>query len=174
MNPEPARHTRFVELIEQHERILLRIARAYAPNAADREDLVQETLAALWRSFASFDGRARFSTWMYRVALNVAISHARREEVRRRAAPARAGLLFEELPQREVAEPPAEAEALERAVARLPDLDKALVLLWLDGEPHAAIAETLGIGVSNVGTRLARLKARLAQELRGGARGNPR
>ncbi len=166
VNDDTARQEQFLALLEAHRGILHKVARAYCANPADREDLVQETVVQLWRSFEGYDPGARFSTWMYRVALNVAISFVRREDSRARRAPRGDAALLEELPAREPEPRGAELERLERAIERLEDFDKALVLLYLDGHEHATIAELLGISVSNVGTRLSRLRARLAENLR--------
>src|SRR5580692_3179164 len=76
------REERFQNLMEEHKKILYKICHSYCQNPADRDDLAQEILFQLWRSFASFDERVRFPTWMYRIALNVAISFYRRETVR--------------------------------------------------------------------------------------------
>lgn len=70
--------------MEEHKGILYKVCNSYCRNRDDREDLAQEIAIHLWRSFAAFDGRCRFSTWMYRVALNVAISFYRREKTRAR------------------------------------------------------------------------------------------
>lgn len=78
------REAQFLADLDGHRRILYKVARAYGRNEADREDLVQETVAQLWRAFPRFDPTYRFSTWMYRIALNVAISWQRRERSRTR------------------------------------------------------------------------------------------
>src|SRR5580700_10033503 len=75
---------RFQALVEDHKKILYKVCNSYCKNPGDRDDLAQEIIAQLWRSFRAFDERARFSTWMYRIALNVAISFYRRESVRTR------------------------------------------------------------------------------------------
>lgn len=80
----PSQQEQFQSLLDEHKKILYKVANLYSKNTEDREDLVQEIVVQLWRSFRSFDGRARFSTWMYRIALNVAISVNRRETTRRR------------------------------------------------------------------------------------------
>ena len=170
MKADTARQELFLAQLEPHRLILHKVARAYCPNAADREDLVQETVVQLWRSFGSFDGRARFSTWMYGVALNVAISFARREGRRPRRAALHEDVLLEELAAREPDERAHEVELLEREIARLGEFDKALVLLYLDGNDYETIAGLLGISASNVGTRLTRLRVRLAENLGGAAR----
>src|SRR5262245_62151607 len=95
--PDPllARQEEFVALIARHQGILFKVASAYCRAAEDRRDLAQEITVQLWRSFPSFDARARFSTWMYRVALNVAISFRRRDEIRHRHVLPAGGELLE-------------------------------------------------------------------------------
>src|ERR1017187_3371389 len=80
----PAQQERFQTLVDQHKKILYKVCNSYCRNRDDREDLAQEIIVQLWRSFGSFDERGRFSTWMYRIALNVAISFYRRENARTR------------------------------------------------------------------------------------------
>ncbi len=162
------RKARFESLVGVHRGILLQVCHAYCRDRDDREDLAQEIALQLWRSFPRYDDRLRFSTWMYRIALNVAISHLRRERTRARHVTTADTRLLE------VADPAApEAPtspaliALNEAIASLDPLSRALVLLNLDGYDHAAIAEVLGIGVSNVGTRLHRVKRALRERLEG-------
>jgi len=150
--------TRFTELIRGSAGLIHRIAYAYCRGAADREDLVQEILVQLWRSRDRYDERRRETTWVYRIALNVAISFHRRE---RRHQERRAALDDHPIAQAEPVEPGAEVELLLRCIDDLDALDKALVLLYLDGNDHASTADVLGISVSNVGTKLHRIKDRL-------------
>ncbi|HTR04647.1 MAG TPA: sigma-70 family RNA polymerase sigma factor [Thermoanaerobaculia bacterium] len=157
---------RFVTLLEAHRGILRRIAAAYCRDPEDRKDLVQEMTAQLWRSFPRFDEGQRFSTWMYRVGLNVAISSVRRAAVRsRHAAPGDPEVLVAAAAATDAAPGDRDLLLLERFLSRLDAFDRALLLLYLDGHAHAAIAEVLGISESNVGTRLGRLKQRLRREL---------
>lgn len=156
---------RFTELLQEHRGIVFRIAAIYARGTEDRRDLEQEICTQLWRSFGRYDAaRAKFSTWMYRIALNVAISQARR---RRRARPER----FEPLEDRHLEtiageperEPDERLRALYAFVDELDPLNRALVLLYLDECSYAEIAEVLGISETNVATKLGRIK----QQLRG-------
>lgn len=163
-SPRAGARERFAALLEEHAGILHKTTRAYAFSEPDRQDLAQEIAAQLWRSFPRYDDRVAFSTWMYRVALNVAISFVRRQTVRNRHFAGPEG--HEEMPD------PAggaagdrELRLLERFLAGLGELDRGLMLLYLDGRRHDAIAEVLGISESNVGTRLGRLKERLRREL---------
>jgi RNA polymerase sigma-70 factor, ECF subfamily len=163
---------RFETLLREHQRIVLKVAGAYARTAHDRDDLVQDIATQLWRSFGTFDaGRAKFTTWMYRVALNVAISWVRSGK--------RSGLERSEPlddmhletvagacgAQHEVLERNERLAALYDFIARLDPLNRALVLLYLDDRPYAEIADVLGISETNVATKLGRIK----QKMRGQA-----
>ncbi len=141
------------------------MARVYGRTGADRDDLVQETTVQLWRSYPRYDARLKFSTWMYRIALNVAISFQRRESTRsQHLAPAGDEVL--QVIGEGDAEPDEEVALLYRAIGRLDDLNKALAMLYLDGHSHAEISEVLGITATNVATRIGRLKDKLRDSLR--------
>ncbi len=159
----PEAQERFEALLSQHKKILWKVANAYCKSVADRPDLVQEIAVQLWRSFPRYDERLRFSTWTYRIALNVAISFHRSEARRaRHTVPAEESLL--EI----AADPPAsvdpDLETLHRFIAELEPLDRALVLLYLDGNPYDTIAQVLGISETNVGTKIGRIKQRLRRQ----------
>jgi RNA polymerase sigma-70 factor (ECF subfamily) len=150
----------FLSLLEDHKGILVKIAGAYCANPADRPDLVQEMVVQLWRSFGRYDERHRFSTWMYRVALNVAISFYRSQSRSARHATAAGDAALEA-----IAAPPEESDedvrTLLRVIEGLGEMERALVVLYLDGNSYATIAEVLGISETNVGTKLSRIKERI-------------
>ena len=144
-------------LVRRHAGLIHKIAWAYCRDATDREDVVQEIAVQLWRAGGRYDGRVRESTWVYRIALNVAISFHRRERRHRQGREP-----IEEHAISIAAEEVTDGvRLLRRLVDELGPLDKALVLLHLDGNDHASIAEVLGISTSNVGTKLGRIKERL-------------
>ncbi len=155
----------FGVLLEQHRGIVLKIARTYAYDTDDRADLAQEIAAQLWRAYPRYDPERAFSTWMYRIALNVAISFVRNDRRRERQAVP----LDEEL--HDLAGDGADHEreqhirVLRRFIAQLPPLDRALMLLYLEERSGREIAEVLGISESNVTTKLGRLKQRIRNEL---------
>jgi RNA polymerase sigma-70 factor (ECF subfamily) len=122
---------RFQALLEEHKKILYKVCRSYCRNPGDRDDLAQEIVVQLWRSFRAFDGRARFSTWMYRIALNVAISFYRRESVRTRHFMPGSEHLLEAID--EIRNRSEEVELLYRSIDELDPLNKALAILYLDG-----------------------------------------
>lgn len=162
--------TEFTALIRRHAGLIHKIAYAYCRNATDREDVVQEIAVQLWRSRERYDERFRETTWIYRIALNVAISFYRRERRHgERAAP-----LDEQVIVVERVEPSEEVQLLLGCIDDLGALDKALVVLYLDGNDHASIAEVLGISTSNVGTKIGRIKDKLRAAFEERARANAR
>jgi RNA polymerase sigma factor (sigma-70 family) len=156
---------RFLELLDEHRKILYKVANSYCRNPQERADLVQEMVAQLWSSFDRFDHRSRFSTWMYRVVLNVAISYYRAE--RRRSGSTVP--LEDSMLELRAATPAPEAGSedirlLHQFIGRLDALNRALIILYLDGNSHETIAEILGISTTNVGTRVGRIKQQLRRE----------
>jgi len=153
---------RFQALLVEHKGILYKICNSYCRNRDDREDLAQEIAIQLWRSFGSFDGRCRFSTWMYRIALNVAISFYRRESTRNHYVFSGGDRLLEVVD--EAASQSPEVAFLFQYIERLDPFHKGLLLLYLDGHSHEEIAAVLGISETNVGTKIGRLKQAMKQE----------
>jgi RNA polymerase sigma factor (sigma-70 family) len=153
---------RFQTLMEEHKKILYKVCHSYCKNPGDRDDLAQEIIVQLWRSFRSFDQRVRFSTWMYRIALNVAISFYRRESVRTRYVVPGSEHLLEAVDQ--TANRSEEVQVLYQWIEGLDPLHKALVILYLDGNNYQEIADVLGISQTNVATKINRLKETLRQE----------
>ena len=158
----------FAELLERHRGIVLKVAGSYATNPEDRADLAQDIAAQLWRAWPSYAPDRPVTTWMYRIALNVAISHLRGRSLRdRHHVPFDEGL--HDAGTRDMAvddehETGQQLRMLERVIAALPPLDRALMLLYLDERSHREIADVLGIGESNVSTRISRLKQRIRDE----------
>jgi len=163
--PADAEQADFEDLLARHRGIVLKVAGTFCHDAEDRRDLAQEICTEVWQAYPSFDRRRRFSTWMYRIALNVAISHRRRLAARRRHVADAGDVDLDALPDRGSRAPDDRVRDLHRVIARLDDLHRALVLLYLEGYAYQEIAEVLGITETNVATRLNRLKARLRSEL---------
>jgi RNA polymerase sigma factor (sigma-70 family) len=164
---ERDRQQRFGGLLDGHRRIVLKVASVYARGGEDRDDLAQEIVMQAWRSFASYDeGKAKFSTWLYRIALNVAISHLRRGRRRDVTEPLSAVHLETIGGGESIAEPDERIAALHRFIGELDPLNRALILLYLEDRSYAEIADVLGISQTNVATKIGRIK----QTLRGQAR----
>lgn len=159
------RQRQFEALLQEHRGVVFKVASVYARGREDRDDLAQEIAVQLWRSFGSYDAaRAKFTTWMYRVALNVAISHLRRDAGNDRLEPLDVRHL--ELPGEEgVREPDDRLAALYAFIGQLDALNRALILLHLEDRSYAEIAHVLGISETNVATRINRIKQRLRGQM---------
>ncbi|MTB49474.1 RNA polymerase sigma factor [Lewinella sp. W8] len=145
----------FLDLLKSHGGIIHKVAGLYCDHEADREDLRQEITYQLWKSFGSFRGESAPGTWMYRVALNTALTRFRRRSPT---------LIFRErlpepgIPSEEEAEP---SVRLMAAIRQLPRADRALMALYLEGMHHREIGGILGLSENNVGVKLHRIKNKL-------------
>lgn len=148
--------TKFIALINENSGIAHRVCRIYFEDPDDREDGLQEMMYQLWKAFPAFGGRSKFSTWMYSVCLNTALTY-------RRTARHTAERISRQ--HHEIASPAVsgseELAGLFRAIAMLSPLNKAIVLLYLDEMSYEEIAEVTGISKSNVSVRLVRIKKEL-------------
>jgi RNA polymerase sigma factor (sigma-70 family) len=156
----------FLRLVDQHGGIIRKVAAGYCQTAADRHDLSQEIMLQLWKAYPRYAPERPFSTWMYRIALNVAISF-----LRRNTRPIRQTVPLDDMEHEFRDENAGTRETdervllLERIIAGLGPLDRALLLLYLDDHSYRDIATILGITETNVATKLSRLKERLRQDL---------
>ncbi len=153
----------FLQLIQANRGILYKICNAYCKNASDREDLAQEIIYQLWKSGKSFDAAYTFSTWMYRVALNVAISFYRKQK---QAPTAMVGKNWENIEDTTAANPETEEKLrlLQQFIGELKELDRALMLLYLEAKSYGQIADIVGITPTNVATKISRIKELLKQK----------
>jgi RNA polymerase sigma factor (sigma-70 family) len=164
MPPTTAQKEQFTKLLTEHEAALRKVVLTYGVTHADREDLSQEILAQLWASFGTYDRSRPFSTWMYRVALNVAISHVRATTRRRRVITEVDTSPLDTPDPRQTPNSDEEPTTLlQRLIAALDELDRALLLLHLEQRSYQEIADVLGLSASNVGTRLNRIRNRLRE-----------
>jgi RNA polymerase sigma factor (sigma-70 family) len=156
----------FLRLVDQHRGIIRKVATGYCQTAADQHDLSQEIMLQLWKAYPRYAPERPFATWMYRIALNVAISF-----LRRNTRPIRQTVPLEEIDREFPAENAGTRETeervllLQRVISTLDPLDRALLLLYLDDHSYRDIATILGITETNVATKLSRLKERLRQDL---------
>jgi RNA polymerase sigma-70 factor (ECF subfamily) len=160
-------HRAFADLLGRHRGLVFKVAGSYAASPEDRDDLAQEIAAQLWRAWPSYQADRAVTTWMYRIALNVAISHLRGRSLRdRHHVPFDEGLHDAALEGGGDDDPEAghRLALLHRVIAALPPLDRALMLLYLDERSQREIADVLGISESNVSTRISRLKQRIRNE----------
>lgn len=153
----------FVKLIKEHEGIIFKVANLYTSNKEDQQDLYQEIVYQLWKSFESFKGKSKISTWMYRVALNTAIRQLNKEKRRPKnddltevlnLKMEQVDALLEE-----------QTKQLYEAIKTLNSIEKGIVLLYLEGKQYDEIAKITGFSSSNVGTRLSRIKVKLKKQV---------
>jgi RNA polymerase sigma factor (sigma-70 family) len=154
---------RFAELIERHRGIVVKVAAMYCRNRADREDVAQEIVTQLWRAYPKYDATRSFSTWMYRIALNVAISFVRTNSIHVRHTVALDD--GHDVEASSTGEHDENARALYAFIEQLDALNRALLLLYLDEHSYRDIAAILGITETNVATKISRLKQRFAREV---------
>jgi RNA polymerase sigma factor (sigma-70 family) len=149
----------FLQLIDQHQGIIHKICRLYRDSREDREDLFQEIVFQLWKSVPTFEGKANFSSWMYRIALSTAIATFRKKKP---------DIIYTtDLPEQEAAEqkPSEQREKLFEALRKLNDDEKALITLFLEDLSYREISEITGITENNVGVKLSRIRKKLHQFL---------
>ena len=149
----------FSELIEKHQGIIHKITMVYANGRANRQDLFQEICLQLWKSYPNFREEAKFSTWMYRVALNTAISNVRHEK----RNPDFEQLLETDRIEDEGADEKEKVSLLYRAISKLNRIDKAMILLWLEEKNYEEIASIMGTSKKNVSVKLVRIKRKLEE-----------
>lgn len=159
----------FSDWLAQHAAVLHHVANGFA-EGADRHDLLQELMLAVWRAVPAFRGGAQVSTFIYRVAHNSALTwHRTQRNYRHRVDRFEANVLAD-VTATMTPETTREHEALEHiyaAIRRLPPLERSLILLHLDGLSYAEIAGIHGLSEGNVGVRLTRLKQKLTAALEG-------
>ena len=158
------RKTDFVKTVEDNKRIIYKIARSYCKDTDDQKDLIQEILIQLWKSFDKFDRSYKFSTWMYRVALNVAISFYRKDSRRKGTHTPLSDEIIYVIPDNHEDEKESKLNLLENFIKELNELDRALMILYLEDKNQKEIAEVLGLSVTNVSTKIGRIKETLRQQ----------
>ncbi len=170
MHPDPNRDRLFESWIGAHGGIIVKVARSFARNPADMEDLRQEMMLRLWMSAPTFQERAKASTWIYRVCLNTALSWHRGTGRRERRIDAEADVAKAPAGGASPAEAASQGDMLEQlygAIRSMPESDRALVLLMLDGLAYREISEVTGLTENHVGVMLTRARGKLAERLKG-------
>lgn len=149
-------------MINKHRGIIYKVCRLYGRDQYAIDDLFQDIVLQLWKSFPSFRRDSLPSTWMYRVALNTAISQFRKE-IRRpeRSTLSNESFRIPDVPALPEGDP--HAHTLQLAIEHLSRIEKALVMLYLEEKSYKEIAEIMGITSSNVGVKLNRIKSKLEQ-----------
>lgn len=152
----------FSELIQKNQGIIHKICRIYTINEEDSQDLFQEIVLQLWKSYKSFKGNSKFTTWMYRVALNTAITLFRKSN-RKIDTQEIDQNLYKISQDTDYTDKQEQINNLYDAIKKLSEIDRALVLLYLDDLPYKDIAETLGITEVNARVKMKRAKIKLKE-----------
>jgi len=151
----------FSQLIKGNQGLIIKVSRLYTNSLEDEQDLFQEIVLQLWRSYDSFKGNSKISTWMYRVALNTAITLFRKKT----KSPLTSELdeVHFEYEQEQDDEKQAQISLLYKVIKLLPNVERAIVMMYLDDVSYKEIAETLGITEVNARVKMNRLKKTLKE-----------
>ena len=150
--------TAFAQMVREHKNTIYTVCFMFSKDSDEVNDLFQEVLINLWQGFASFEGKSKIDTWIWRVSFNTCISQERKKK-RTSAIPLTMGIdLFNDKD-----DDTKQVKMLYDRIHRLKPFDRAIVLLWLEGMPYDEIAAIVGITVKNVSVRLYRIKEELKQ-----------
>lgn len=149
----------FLALINQHKAIIHKISKMYMDGAENQQDLFQEIVMQLWKAYPTFKGNSKFSTWMYRVALNTALVYFKKDSRKVDKTPLNENIDIVDVNENEGKEE--KLAYLYKAVQELNSVEKALIFLFLENQSHREIAENLGISEINTRVKLNRTKEKL-------------
>jgi RNA polymerase sigma-70 factor (ECF subfamily) len=160
----PSLKEEFISQIEKHQGIIYKVSRMYCDKDQCQQDLFQDILVQLWQSYPSFNKKSKFSTWMYRVALNTAIAQFRRDKKNTED-------LVPEFPinipeEESYKEKENRKEIVHWAINKLSKAEKAIIILYMDDYSYEEISEIAGMTISNVGVKIGRIKNKLQKILK--------
>lgn len=161
MKSPPLNEREFAALIREHSRIINKVCYFYATERMSYEDLRQEIYLNLWLSINQFRGDSKLSTWIYRVAVNTALMTLRTSKSKFETVPIDFGLI--DISSEIEDEQRENLQTLHSLIGRLEDMEKAIILLWLDNYSYDEIAETIGMKRNTVATKLHRIKEKLSK-----------
>lgn len=151
----------FEKHITEHKLLLYKVCRVYAYTDADRQDLFQEIVIQLWKAWPNFKGNAQLSTWLYRVAINTAITGLRKKKHKIEAYES---IKFEHIsddgPDRTTED---QLQQLYKAIGQLSEVEKAIVMLYMEDRPYSEMEDILGIGQGKLRVKMSRIKEKLRQ-----------
>ena len=159
-----SKETEFIKVIDDHRGLLHKIACGYCKGEEDQKDVIQEIVLQLWRSFDSYNSEYKYSTWIYRVALNTCISYYRKSKRRVKEVSSAPRLLETHFENEPSENPNAQIQELYGFIHELKEIERAVILLYLDELSQKEIAKILGLSSSNVSTRINRIKGKLKKK----------
>jgi RNA polymerase sigma factor (sigma-70 family) len=151
----------FVKILNDHRALLYKVCNVYCRDPEDRKDLFQEIVLQVWKSLKTFRNESTIGTWMYRIALNTAITHFRKEKQRSELKISIGEIQHHD----EGTNEEQKINELLNAIETLDKIDKSIVLLYLEEKSYDEISEITGLTKSNVGVRLNRIKTKLSNQL---------
>lgn len=154
----------FVEFFKPNQKLIHKICRIYTDNAEDHDDLFQEITIQLWKSFPGFKGEAKFSTWMYRVALNTAITLFRKPQ-KQKAQTVDIDVSSLKIEYEAYEDEEHKLQKMYKAIYELSDVEKALIMMYLEDKPYKEIGEILGITEGNARVKMNRAKNNLKTKI---------
>lgn len=153
----------FLSTIKEHEGIIYKVVRIYADQHVDQQDLYQEIVYQLWKSFHSFEGKSKISTWIYRVALNTSLAYINlKKKHSGKISIHDIELQFEDKIDTQMED---RIDEMYKQIKNLNEIDRAIIFLFLEGKNYEEIASICGFSESNVGTRLNRIRQKLKYQV---------
>ena len=150
----------FSRMVREHKSTIYTVCYMFSNDADEVSDLFQETLINLWKGFECFRNESKLSTWIYRVAMNTCISADRKKRRQGSKVPLSMNINLYDDEDHETRQ----VRQLHERIQRLDLIDRALVMMWLEGMSYEEIADVVGISVKNVGVKLIRIKEKLKQK----------
>jgi len=149
----------FEELIKEHERLIYKVCRLYTRTPDDRQDLFQEIVMQLWKAFPAFRGDAKFTTWLYRVSLNTAITHLRKQKT----FPGTGLLPIDSAIEMPAQEHDERWDEMHKAIEQLNHVEKAIVMLYMEDKTYNEMEEIIGISTGGIRVKMSRIKKKLRE-----------
>lgn len=149
----------FIQLLSEHQKIIHKVCNLYMNHPLDKEDLFQEITLQAWKGYAQFKGQSKFSTWLYRVALNTAITYFKKERKQIQQVDETWAVEIADYGK----EDNEQFNLMYKAISELSKIDKAIVMLYLDDLPYQEISEMLGISPNHVAVKMNRIKIKLKE-----------
>lgn len=150
----------FIGLLKEHQKIIYKVCNLYMQSHADKDDLFQEITLQAWKAYANFRGDSKFSTWLYRVALNTAITFYRKEKknivLNVETVPELSENIIDHVEEK--------TKAMYSAIGELSKIDKAIVMLYLEDFTYTQISEIIGITPNNIAVKMNRIKIKLKEQ----------
>jgi len=156
----------FINILKDHKRLLYKVIYLYCRDMDDRKDLEQEIILQLWKSLKNYNQEFKLSTWIYKIALNVAISYYRRDVKRKEKNKPYDETIFQIAAEEDYSHDIVnKRNFLYKFINRLGELNKAIIILYLDEKSYKEISEIIGLTETNVATKINRIKTKLKENI---------